>query len=94
MEDVGRAKKVGPTGGFGVRYGVTVRKRYIKAVSEMRKKHKCPQCGAEAVLRESVGVWRCRKCKFTFAGGAYKPFTKLGEVAKRSAKSASSRKVQ
>jgi hypothetical protein len=33
-----------------------------------------------------VGVWRCRKCEFTFAGGAYTPTTKLGVVARRAAK--------
>ena len=35
---------------------------------------------------ESVGVWKCRKCNFTFAGGAYTPATKLGIVARRAAK--------
>jgi large subunit ribosomal protein L37Ae len=35
-----------------------------------------------------VGVWKCRKCDHTFAGGAYTPVTKLGVVAKRAAKSA------
>lgn len=34
----------------------------------------------------SVGVWKCRKCGHTFAGGAYIPSTKLGVVAKRAAK--------
>jgi ribosomal protein L37AE/L43A len=31
-------------------------------------------------------VWKCRKCDYTFAGGAYMPVTKLGVVAKRAAK--------
>ena len=81
-----RTKKVGPTRGLGPRYGSTVRKRYIKVMEEMRKPHKCPQCGFLRVKRESVGVWKCRKCGFTYAGGAYTPITKLGVVAKRSAK--------
>jgi large subunit ribosomal protein L37Ae len=38
------------------------------------------------VKRISVGVWKCRKCGFTFTGGAYTPTTKLGIVAKRVAK--------
>jgi large subunit ribosomal protein L37Ae len=38
------------------------------------------------VKRESVGIWKCRKCGFTYTGGAYTPITKLGIVAKRSAK--------
>ena len=81
-----RTKKVGPTRGFGARYGAMVRKRYIKVVTEMKKTHRCPQCGLLRVKRISVGVWECRKCGFTFTGGAYTPTTKLGIVAKRAAK--------
>lgn len=83
-----RTKKVGPTRGLGPRYGATVRKRYIKVVTEMKKPHRCPQCELLRVKRVSVGVWRCRKCGFTFTGGAYTPTTKLGIVAKRIAKAA------
>jgi len=85
-----RTKKIGPLRGFGARYGATVRKRYKNIVEEMRKPHRCPQCGFEAVKRKSVGVWACRKCGFTFAGGAYTPFTKIGTVARRAATSAMS----
>lgn len=80
-----RTKKVGPTRGLGARYGVTVRKRYIEAVSEMKKPQTCPQCGFRKVRRESVGIWVCRKCGYKFAGGAYVPATKLGVTAKRAA---------
>ena len=83
-----RTKKVGPTRGLGPRYGATVRKRYIKIVTEMKKAHKCPQCGLPRVKRVSVGVWRCKKCGSTFSGGAYTPTTKLGIVAGRAAKGA------
>ena len=85
-----KTKKVGMTRGLGTRYGATVRKRYLKVVTEAKRTHKCPQCGAEAVKRESVGVWNCRRCGVTFAGGAYTPVTKLGVVAKRQVKSLSS----
>ena len=83
---MGKMKKVGPTRGLGTRYGSTVRKRYIKVVTELKKPHKCPQCGFTRVRRESVGVWKCKKCEFTFSGGAYTPVTKRGVVAKRAAK--------
>jgi large subunit ribosomal protein L37Ae len=83
---VPRTKKVGPTRGLGPRYGSTVRKRYIKVMEGMKKPHRCPQCGFLRVKRASVGVWKCRKCGFTYTGGAYTPVTKLGVVAKRSAK--------
>ncbi len=83
-----RTKKVGPTRGLGPRYGAMVRKRYIKVVEGMKKPHRCPQCGLQRVKRVSVGVWKCRKCGFTFTGGAYTPITKLGIVAKRVAKGA------
>jgi len=83
-----KTKKVGPTRGFGPRYGASVRKRSVKVVTEMKKPHKCPQCGLPRVTRVSVGVWACRKCGFTFTGGAYIPTTKLGVVARRVAKGA------
>jgi large subunit ribosomal protein L37Ae len=86
VKQLGRTKKVGPTQGFGPRYGSTVRKRYIRATAGLKKAHKCPQCGFVRVKRESVGVWKCKKCDYTFAGGAYMPVTKLGVVAKRAAK--------
>jgi len=85
---MGRTKKVGSTRGLGVRYGSTVRKRYSKVITEMKKPHRCPQCGFPRVRRVSVGVWGCRKCGFTFTGGAYTPTTKLGIVARRVAKGA------
>jgi len=83
-------KKVGPSRGLGTRYGATLRKRYVKVLKEVNQTYKCPQCVSEAVRRESVGVWHCKKCGLTFSGGAYTPVTKLGVVAKRQVKSLSS----
>ena len=83
---MGRTKKVGPARGLGPRYGVTLRKRYVRVTAGLKKAHRCPQCSFVRVKRESVGVWKCKKCHYTFAGGAYTPFTKLGVVAKRAAK--------
>ena len=81
-----RTKKVGPTRGLGARYGVTVRKRYREIISEMKKRHKCPQCGFLAVRKESIGIWVCRKCGFKFTGGTYTPITKLGITSRRAAR--------
>ena len=81
-----KTKKVGPTRGLGPRYGSTVRKRYIKVITGLRKSHRCPQCSFVRVRRVSVGIWKCSKCEYTFAGGAYTPSTKLGVVARRAAK--------
>ena len=86
MKKLPKTKKVGPTRGLGPRYGATVRKRYIKVITELKRPHKCPSCGFVRVKRESVGIWKCNKCSFTFSGGAYTPMTKLGIVAKRAAK--------
>ena len=58
----------------------------MKVIIELKRPHKCPSCGFVSVKRESVGVWKCSKCSFTFSGGAYTPTTKLGVVAKRAAK--------
>jgi len=52
----------------------------------MKITQKCPQCSSQAVKRQSVGVWKCRKCGFTFSGGAYTSSTKLGTIARRAAK--------
>jgi len=86
VKEVPKTKKVGPTRGLGPRYGATVRKRYIKVVTELKKPHKCPNCGFVRVHRESVGIWKCGKCSYTYSGGAYTPLTKLGVVARRAAK--------
>ncbi|MBS7648535.1 MAG: 50S ribosomal protein L37ae [Candidatus Bathyarchaeia archaeon] len=83
-----RTKKVGPARGFGPRYGVSVRRRYVSILTEMKKRHTCPRCGLKSVRRDSVGIWVCRKCGLRFTGGAYTPITKLGVVAERAAKSA------
>jgi len=81
---MGRTKKVGPMGRYGARAGASVRKRRGQIEIGMRQRHKCPRCLAKAVRRVSIGVWRCARCDFTFAGGAYMPTTKLGEMVKRS----------
>ncbi len=81
-----RTKKIGLGGSLGPRYGTSPRKRYVEIMSRMREKHECPRCYLRAVKRLSVGIWLCKKCGHKFAGGAYVPYTKLGEVAMRTSK--------
>lgn len=81
-----KVKKVGPAGSFGSRYGTVARRRYSEVVAEMRAPHECPRCHVRAVKRMTVGVWSCRKCGVKFAGGAYLPTTKLGNISKRAAR--------
>lgn len=68
-----KTKKIGISGRFGARYGVTIRKRIRDIEREKVKKHLCPNCNHKAVKRVDTGIWRCRKCGTTFAGGAYRP---------------------
>jgi len=81
-----RVKKVGPAGSFGARYGTVARRRYAEVVAGMRVPHECPRCHVKSVRRLAVGVWGCHKCGVKFAGGAYLPTTKLGDVSKRAAR--------
>ncbi|MDI9619859.1 MAG: 50S ribosomal protein L37ae [Candidatus Nezhaarchaeota archaeon] len=75
---MGRTKKVGSTGRFGARYGSTIRKVVAEVEAKKRGPHKCPQCGSMGTLRrKAVGIWHCKKCETTFAGGAYVPITGL-----------------
>ena len=85
---MGKTRKVGVAGSLGARYGTVARRRYMDIVSQMRSPHECPQCHFKTVRRSSVGIWLCRKCGVKFAGGAYTPFTKLGEIARRASKGA------
>ena len=80
---MGRTYKVGPSGSLGARYGTVARKRYATVITGLRAQHECPQCHITAVRRLSVGIWLCGRCGYKFAGGAYAPRTKLGEIAER-----------
>jgi large subunit ribosomal protein L37Ae len=77
-------------GGLSTRYGTAPRRRHIDILVRLRKKHECPKCKVRATRRLSVGLWQCRRCDNQFTGGAYIPFTKVGEIAKRAAASATS----
>ena len=70
------AKKKLPaiTARFGARYGATPRKRWRNVMLKRIRTYTCPSCHKRGVKRESVGIWKCRKCGYTFSGGAYEPF--------------------
>lgn len=74
-----RTKKVGPAGRYQSRYGVRARSRIRSVEVQQRAKHVCPSCGQQAVQRKGTGIWTCRKCGNTFAGGAYLPKTEAGQ---------------
>lgn len=76
-------RRPGLGGGFGARYGTVGRRQYNEIIFGLRTRHECPRCKFKTVKRWSVGVWFCRKCGYRFAGGAYTPVTKLGEIAAR-----------
>lgn len=58
---------------FGTRYGSTIKKRWTEVMLKRTKKYTCPSCLNKKVERISVGVWKCKKCAYTFTGGAYEP---------------------
>ena len=79
-----RTKKVGITGKFGPRYGVTVRKKIKEASKAAQTPQKCPECQYMAVKRESSGIWLCRHCGLKFAASAYSIRTREFKKEQRS----------
>lgn len=57
--------------GLGVKYGATLRRRYSKIFFTLKKRRTCPMCGSSRFKREAAGIWRCYKCDYKVAGGAY-----------------------
>ncbi len=70
-----------------IRYGASIRKRYMKIKKEKSSRYQCEMCGKESVKRVSTGIWRCRHCGTTYAGGAYSMTTAAGNAAKRAIES-------
>ncbi|KAI3380376.1 hypothetical protein SNEBB_002160 [Seison nebaliae] len=66
-----RTKKVGITGKYGVRYGSSVRKRIKKIEIQQHARYTCTFCGKDAMKRKCVGIWQCKACRRTVAGGAF-----------------------
>ncbi len=77
-----RTVKVGITGKYGTRYGAKLRKQ-AKAIEILqRTKYTCPFCGKNSIRRHAVGIWRCRACRRTCAGGAWEFATSAALTAK------------
>mmetsp|Transcript_69 Transcript_69/g.95 ORF Transcript_69/g.95 Transcript_69/m.95 type:complete len:95 (-) Transcript_69:20-304(-) len=66
-----RTKKVGITGKYGTRYGSTLRKLVKKIEVSQHSTYRCVFCGKDSVKRTCVGIWTCKSCRKTVAGGAY-----------------------
>ena len=66
-----RTKKVGITGKYGTRYGASLRKVIKKIEVSQHSKYTCTFCGKDSIKRDVTGIWNCRSCKKTIAGGAY-----------------------
>lgn len=87
-------KKAGSAGRFGARYGGLARKKVATIERVQKAKHACTSCGAHAVRRQSTGIWNCRKCGHTFAGGAYVPQTGAGRGAQKALRGISDKLVR
>ncbi|RYO93108.1 hypothetical protein DL764_008029 [Monosporascus ibericus] len=67
-----RTKKVGVVGKYGTRYGASLRKQVKKMeITQHAKYTKGTFCGKVTVKRGAVGIWNCKSCGKTVAGGAY-----------------------
>jgi large subunit ribosomal protein L37Ae len=69
----GKKKKIGPAGRYGVRYGKRIRTTISDMEKIQKRKHVCPRCNMSFVVRQSSGIWVCKKCGLKFAGLAYQP---------------------
>ena len=66
-----RTKKVGITGKYGTRYGSTLRKLLRKIEVSQHSTYRCAFCGKDSFKRTCAGIWHCKSCRKTIAGGAY-----------------------
>ncbi|CAI5985577.1 unnamed protein product [Closterium sp. NIES-64] len=55
----------------GTRYGASLRKQVKKMEVSQHAKYFCEFCGKFSVKRQVVGIWHCKHCNKTKAGGAY-----------------------
>ena len=78
-----RTQKTGKTARYGPRYGVAVRHRAGKALDRVKRKYTCPSCQYQKVTRKASGIWVCKKCGHTFAGGVWEPYTRASDANNR-----------
>jgi len=64
-------KKVGSTGRFGARYGLTVKQKVLAVEKRQKIKYECPSCTKLKVKRIAKGIWECMKCHYKFTGKAF-----------------------
>ncbi|MDG6954536.1 MAG: transposase [Nitrososphaerota archaeon] len=57
--------------GLGAKYGGTLRKRYARVFRTLKQARECPSCSSMRLARTSSGIWKCKSCGYTVAGGAY-----------------------
>ena len=65
------AKKREGVRGLGAKYGGTLRKRYSRVYRGLKEARECPSCSSMKLARASSGVWKCKSCGYTVAGGAF-----------------------
>ena len=53
------------------RYGASLRKQVKKMEITQHARYVCTFCGKNTVKRKAVGIWECKGCHKTVAGGAY-----------------------
>ena len=71
------------TGKYGVRYGATLRKSIKKMEITQHATYTCTFCGKDSVKRTAVGIWHCKACKKTTAGGAWTVSTTAAATVRR-----------
>ncbi|MDA4126682.1 MAG: 50S ribosomal protein L37 [Thaumarchaeota archaeon] len=57
--------------GLGQKYGGTLRKRYARVFRTLKQARECPACSSMKLSRTASGIWSCKSCGYTVAGGAY-----------------------
>jgi large subunit ribosomal protein L37Ae len=57
--------------GLGAKYGGTLRKRYARVFRTLKEARECPACSSMRLSRAASGIWKCKSCGYTVAGGAY-----------------------